>query len=144
MKKQIRNTIAVLLALFYTAGLMGFHVAKHECSSCEEKNYDWFLFSSNISELFCGIPQTDATNTEMAISSANDTCCSTYVSQYKTAPETPQHNHLKVPVVSQIVLLTHFYFTSILTENKDLVVYINAPPLVVQMPTPDLLCCFLC
>ncbi|MCL3780173.1 hypothetical protein EMN47_07185 [Prolixibacteraceae bacterium JC049] len=143
MNQYVRNIVAILLAFLYTSGLMGFHLAKHDCASCQDSTYGVFLFSSEISELFCG--DEEVNYSDISSMKCKSSCCSTHVSQYKIAPETPQSGQLKLPVVSELVLFTHIYFTSLLTEEKEFFGFRNLelPPDLLRQ-SPDELCCFLC
>ena len=152
MKKLFRNTISILLLVFYLTGFCGLNLLKHSCFSCHQDDfhviYDLDKFGDEMhvceadSQPHLVTSHEDSSHTHYN----NAPCCSLELIYLKCYPKTFIQQVEKSLYSSSIDLLMyadlqlHNYMDVRVEQRADYLQKIIDPPEITQ----ELLCCYRC
>lgn len=150
MKKLLRNTISLILLVFYLAGFCGFNLVKQHCFVCNQDEvhvvYKSKLGSSE--QHHCSV-KNDVTK-ECSKSSHSifnrSKCCDLKHIYLKNNPTTTISKVSKAPLVYELSLqicntmLLKPLFFSITYERENR----HHPPIPISTSSQETLCCYLC
>ena len=152
MKKLFRNTISMLLLVFYLTGFCGLNLLKHSCSACHQDDFHLIYDLNNCGDemhLCEADPHPHVIHYRGNTAHAHkigEPCCALELIYLKNYPKTLVKQVVKSPLVSTLDLFLcadlHFYnFIEASTEQRaDYLQKIIDPPEITQ----ELLCCYLC
>ena len=151
MKKLLRNTISILLLVFYLTGFCGLNLLKHSCFAC---NQDDFHVIYDLDKFADEIHICKADSHSHCIQTNHDSpcahygeipCCTLELIYLKNSPDTLIEQIVKSPLVSSQDLFVCAYllqidYSSYEEVHGDCLQKIINPPEITQ----DLLCCYRC
>ncbi len=152
MKKLFRNTISILLLVFYLTGFCGLNLLKHSCYACHEDDFHLIYDLNNSGDEMheCAADSHphiihfhgNSSHTHFKVVA----CCSLELIYLKNYPKTLIKQVVKSPLVSSLDLFLcadlHFHnFIDVSIEQRaDYFQKIIDPPKITQ----EFLCCYRC
>lgn len=152
MRKLLRNTISILLLVFYLTGFCGLNLLKHSCFACHQ---DDFHVIYDLDKFGDEMHNCDADSHPHLITSHEDSshthyknvpCCSLELIYLKSYPKTFIQQVTKPFSVSSIDLFIcadlqlHNYIDVSIEQRADYLQKIIDPPEITQ----EFLCCYRC
>ncbi|MCZ4695938.1 hypothetical protein DWB61_14235 [Ancylomarina euxinus] len=152
MKKLFRNTISILLLVFYLTGFCGLNLLKHSCFACHQDDFHLIYDLDNCGDemhVCKSDPHPHVIHFHGNSSHAHfnsEPCCALELIYLKNYPKTLVKQVVKSPLVSSLDLFLcvdlhfhNFIDTGNEVNNDDLQKIIDPPEI-----TQELLCCYRC
>lgn len=151
MKKLLKNTISIILLVFYLAGFCGFNLLKQHCFGCNQNQFHLIYKAEleNSEKHHCHYDngQIQKCHQITYSSGLESDCCTLEHIYLKNNPTTTIHETCKAPLVFKLdlichtPLLVHPLFTITLRNVGKNLLQSHHPP---KKPAQETLCCFLC